>query len=295
MAAEGNEIKVEGNDLMDAPELDQFFIDNVQVRGPLDASNDLDEFGRMIPSTPPSLNPSIKPKTSPSLLPTKPLQALGMSLTTLNPATSPPSNIPTAADTEKSEPVSFSGTIWNDVNGNGQIDNLEEGLAGVVIQIKSCNTDETKENIVDQTIAFAFTNPNGSYQAKDVGPPGCYYVHLTSSGMESGRSQNFILESGASVSLNAGITLSATLIPTVASSTKMPSSSLLTGEPSSSEPTMSPSAPPSTGRPSSKPTSTLLPSVTPSTSLIQCPNLLTWCWECNKLRKSGTALASTTA
>lgn len=260
----GKEIKANTNDVIDASvetELEQYFVQSIQVTAPLKASNDLDPThstdGSVSPY--PSSSPTIdSPTMSPSFEPRFSLKKQS------NPSTLPPSNIPTVMVSEQppiveSELISFSGTIWNDKNGNGRIDDLEEGLAGVIVQVKSCTTDQTEENANDRTVAFAFTNSDGSYLMKNIGPPGCYYVHLVRSDMgEGGQSQKLFLESGGSVSLNAGITLPTTLIPTVASSTIMPSVSVLTSEPSnsptSSEPTIIPSESPTTSKPSSKPT-----------------------------------------
>ncbi|KAL3822713.1 hypothetical protein ACHAXA_000978 [Cyclostephanos tholiformis] len=240
-----------------------------------------------VPTTSPSVTsstskPSAKPTTSePTVSPSVPPTTSKPSVkpTTGKPSVSPsaiPSTIDTSINLSLMQPsmaeyVSFRGIVWNDANGNGRLDDLEEGLADAIVQVKSCTTDQTGESNNDQAIAFAFTKPDGSYLLKDIGPPGCYYIHLWRSDMgKGGRSQDIIMESGATVSLNVGIKFSPTDSPTL---NILPRTSPSTSKPraksSSSEPSMSPSASPSTSKPSEKPSSsdpTMSSSAYPTTS-----------------------------
>jgi len=199
-----------------------------------------------------------------------------------------PSNQPTlhtfnshAANGE--EPVSFTGTVWHDVNDNGRRDDDELGLAGYLIQVKACATGLVDNDVL---VAFAVSAADGSYELIEFGPPGCYYVHLVRSDMTGGgMSQNFILESGGRVKLNAGIVLptptamssivassTPTLLPSQApitmEPTEEPSNSPITVQPKL-EPTLIPSIWPTTDEPSAAPLTsepTIIPSFTPTTS-----------------------------
>lgn len=175
------------------------------------------------------------------------------------------------------ESVSFTGTVWHDVNDNGRRDDDEVGLSGYLVQVKACATEQTDndDGLVDNDVlvAFALSAADGSYELIDFGPPGCYDIHLVRSDMTGGGlSQSFILESGGRVKLNAGIvlpnssttvhpTLEPTLMPSIFPTTNEPSASPLT-----SEPTMLPSFTPTTSKPKKPDTGN--PTLMPSTFLI---------------------------
>lgn len=204
---------------------------------------------------------------------------------------------PTIASVQ-SQPM-LRGTVWHDENENGVIDEGEDGVAGILIQAKSC---------ADQRlIAFTLSNSNGTYLLSDnVGSAGeCLYLQFQSvgdeytlftTGQKDGRTENIIL--GSEEKWNAGIAFTPTQIiysptshpvsiksstsaPTTAQPTKLPSYSSsvapTTSKPSSSSPataqptnlpSYSRSVAPATSKPStSSPTSarpTKLPSFPPS-------------------------------
>ena len=166
--------------------------------------------------------------------------------------------------------LALSGTIWYDMNVNGIKDDDEDGVPGITVQARSCNSD--------RLTAFAFSDSDGEYRLNNVGPPGaCFYLEFPTDGdkynmitaPKGGRTENIILGvDGDNLSLDAGVVfMQPSNQPSAAHTTSQPMTSVPKTDKPTNPPSSSPSVAPTTKLPSYSPSvepTTELPSYSPS-------------------------------
>ena len=90
-----------------------------------------------------------------------------------------PTDTPTATPTPTSTPTSFiSGSVWNDDDGNGVRDEIEDGIAGVTVDLYFDNDGAGTLNPDDTWVDTQTSAEDGSYRFSDLSA-GDYIVQVT--------------------------------------------------------------------------------------------------------------------